>query len=147
MSVWYAEGVHAVDGGHLIRSHAVVPGLRVDRDDRVLWVGQSATVQAGIHHAGSVVLGRATHVQGAVRGGHEVVLGAGARVDGPVTARGRIVVQAGATVEGDLEAGSDVLLLGRCHVGTVRAQGDIVVVGEPEARGLEPGGRIQTRPW
>lgn len=147
MSVWFADGLHAVHGGHLVRDRAVVPGLVGVRDDRVLWVGQAATVQGGIEHAGGVVLARATRVEGAVQGGHEVVLGAGVQVDGPVRARGRIVIQHGAVVHGGLHAGGDVLLLGRCAVGTVQARGDIVVVGAPQAQGLEPGGRIQTRPW
>jgi len=144
--MWIAEGLHRTASGHVVPAGAVVPGLRSADPDATLAIGHGATVQGGIDHAGAVVLAPRASAWHDVRGGHEVVLGPGATVRGRVTALGRIVVQAGASA-GDLDAGGDVLLLGDCRVGAVRAAGDIIIVGAPTTGLLQPGGRISTRPW
>jgi predicted acyltransferase (DUF342 family) len=142
---WIADGLRRVEAGHLVGRFAVVPGLRCKDAARSLWVGDGATVQGDIQHAGSVVLGARVRVVGAITAGHEVILGAATQV-GRVQARGRIVVQAGARA-GDLEAGGDVLLLGDAEVGIVTAGGDVLVAGAPRSAGMRPGGRVTTRPW
>lgn len=140
----FIPGIHRIQEGHLIRSGAVVPGLRSD-DEQPVWIGAYTTVQGGIVHAGSVILGRGSVTWDGIAGGPEVVLGAGCTVDGGVRAVGRIVVQHGATVNGALQAGSDVHLLGDCTVQDVDAGGDILIVGSPKTGQLRPCGRVSTR--
>lgn len=144
---WIAEGLHRIEGGHLVPAKAVVPSLRSSDPHARLTIGHDATIQGGIEHAGGVILSPRAQIWAHVHGGHEVIVGPDCHVKGNVHADGRIVVQAGARIEGSVTAGSDVLLLGDCDVGPVSAVGDIVIVGSPKTGGLSPGGRITTRPW
>ncbi|MGB1697475.1 MAG: hypothetical protein ACPHK8_03660 [Thermoplasmatota archaeon] len=141
---WYAEGIQRTDDGYFIQPNAVVPSLHSQRNC-VLHVGRNAVIQGNINHEGSVTLGAGAQIWGLLRGGHEVILAPGAQAKN-VEAFGRVTVQHGATC-GDIQAGGDVLLLGNCTVGKVSAGGDIVIVGAPSTQGLQPGGRIQTRPF
>lgn len=143
----YIEGLHPIAGGHLIRSGALVPGLRGRNEVQTLWVGPYTTIQGGVHHEGTVVLGRGSVAWNHVRAGPELILGAECVIAGDVIAEGRIVIQAGARVDGTVRAGSDVLLLGDCRVNQVVAGGDIVIVGAPKTGDLQPAGRVRTRGW
>lgn len=141
---WYAEGLHRTEEGYIVTPKSVVPALHSQRNC-MLHIGTGAIVQGSISHEGSLILAPRSQVWGEIRGGHEVILANGAKSEA-IHAFGRVVVQEGATC-GDIDAGSDVWLLGTCDVGTVRAGGDIVIVGAPKTKGLQPGGRIQTRPF
>lgn len=144
---WYVEGIHRIEGGHLVRPGAFVPGLGVRNEAATLWIGHHTTVQGGIRHAGGVVLGKGSVTWKPVHAGHELVVGAECKIPGDASAKGRIVVQAGAEIEGSLRAGGDVYLFGNCTVGDVDAGGDIVIVGAPKTGELRPSGRVRTRPW
>ncbi|MGB1585419.1 MAG: hypothetical protein ACPHID_00025 [Thermoplasmatota archaeon] len=144
---WIAEGLHRTEQGHLVPAKASVPSLKSGDDAAILNVGHGAVVQGFIEHAGGVILARGVTVWQDVQGGHEVIVGPDCHVRGPVRAVGRVVIEHGARIDGDVEAGGDVLLLGQAHVQDVKAGGDIVIVGSPQTGRLDPGGRIQTRPW
>lgn len=147
MPAWIAEGLHRTAIGHLVPAKANVPGLRSSDPDTTLHVGPGAVVDGDLELAGAVVLAAGVRVLGNVVGGHEVVVGPRCHIAGTLRATGRVVVQDGARILGNIRAGSDAHLLGDCIVANVSAVGDIVVVGSPQAGRLDPGGRIQTRPW
>ena len=143
----YVPGVHAIRDGHVIRAGAVVPALRGRDPEQTLWVGPFTTVQGTIQHAGSVMLARGSVTWDGIRAGLQVVIGADCTVDGPIHCDGNVVVQDGAKVRGAITAGSDVHLLGKCHVQDVTCQGDVFITGAPQTGALTPSGRIQTRSW
>lgn len=144
---WYAQGIHAIEAGHLIEDRSVVPGVQARDEAATVFIGRDAVVQGAIVHAGGVVLSRGAQVWRGIDAGHEVTIGAHVRIKGPVLATGRVTIQHGAQIHGDVSTDADVLLLGDCVVGDVKAGGDIVIVGAPKTGQLLPGGRVQTRPW
>lgn len=147
MASWIAEGLHRTAIGHLVPADACVPSLRSRDPETTLQVGRNATIQGALALNGAIVLAPGVSVWAGIRGGHEVVIGPRCHIQGDVQADGRIVVQDGARIDGTVTAGSDAHLLGACHVGDVTAAGDIFIVGAPQTGRLDPGGRIQTRPW
>lgn len=146
MKAWFEADLapRKASGGYWVPPGALLPSVRVGDAAMAVLVGRGARLKA-LDAAGRVTLARAVHVQGPLRAGAELILGAGCRVDGAIVCDGRVVVQGSRTKA--ITAAGDVLLLGPCHVGDVKAGGDIVIVGEPKTGRLEPKGRVATRPW
>lgn len=146
MKSWFDAGLgpRRMRDGYWVPPGSLLPAVRVADPERQVLVGPGARL-AALDASGRVTLTRGVRVRGTLTAGAELILGAGCQVDGPITGAGRVIVQASRTRA--IQAAGDVLLLGPCHVGDVRAGGDIVIVGEPKTGRLEPQGRVASRPW